>query len=406
MNSPFITIVVPTRDRCETLGATLKTCVSQDYDALQILVSDNASEDKTCDVVRAISDPRIRYINPKRRLSMTGNFEFALAHVQRGYVISIGDDDGMMPGSLQLMADIVLQTGLKAVTSTSVYYVWPNFPAEHMRNYMLIRDTRKGFSVLDGMCEAEKRASFRADTHRYVWGLPTVYRGLVSTDIIDLARKNGRYFHSVTPDAYSGFVNCFHLNRYACLREPLTIEGVSGRSNGAAQLIAKDRSEEVRYLQENDIAFSSELRYAPAAPIILAEAFLQARAQFPDATSNIDFNIGRVCRQALREAGLGPNSDRVKNAVAEICRLHEIQTPPRMSVGDFTIELLARISEIFQMCELNCTPFEVHDVYDASVIANRILTDVDFTAGISGIRLLGTKFVRGFRRAIARKRTA
>lgn len=400
MTNPFITIVVPTRDRSETLGATLKTCISQDYDALEVIVSDNASQDRTYDVAHSLNDPRIRYINPGHRVSMSGNFEFALGHVKPGYVISIGDDDGLMPGALQLASDVLRQTGLRAIASSSVYYVWPNFPAEHMRNLMLIRDTRKGLSILSGKQEAAKRASFRADTHRYVWGLPTIYRGIVSTEVINLGRRDGRYFHSVTPDAYSGFVNCFHLDHYAFLRQPLTIEGVSGRSNGAAQLIAKDRSEEERYLRENDIAFSSELVYTPAAPVILAEAFLQARNQFPEAASHIDFDIGRVCRQALREAGRGPNSERVKCAVREICRHHGIERPPRMNASDFILELIHRMSGTLIMCELNCTPFGVLDVHDASVIANRALNDREFRGGATGLRLLTQKVGRVLKRSV------
>ena len=41
------TVVIPTRERCDTLRATLRTCVGQDHDDLTILVSDNASTDPT-----------------------------------------------------------------------------------------------------------------------------------------------------------------------------------------------------------------------------------------------------------------------------------------------------------------------------------------------------------------------
>ena len=45
------TILVPTRERAETLRYTLQTCVVQEHNDLEILVSDNASQDATRDVL-------------------------------------------------------------------------------------------------------------------------------------------------------------------------------------------------------------------------------------------------------------------------------------------------------------------------------------------------------------------
>ena len=73
---PF-TIIVPTRERADILIHTLRTCTMQDYDRLSILVSDNYSQDDTRAVVDSLRDPRIKYINPGRRLSMAHHYEFA-----------------------------------------------------------------------------------------------------------------------------------------------------------------------------------------------------------------------------------------------------------------------------------------------------------------------------------------
>ncbi len=84
--SPRLTVIVPTRERHDTLIWALKTCVTQDCDDLEILVSDNASVDETREVVASYDDPRIRYVNPGTRLGMSEHWEFALSHVQEGYV--------------------------------------------------------------------------------------------------------------------------------------------------------------------------------------------------------------------------------------------------------------------------------------------------------------------------------
>ena len=110
-----ITVVIPTRERCDVLEKSLKTVTSQNYDNLEIIVSDNFSTDKTKDVVRRANDPRIKYINTGKRVSMTHNWEFALSHVTDGWVTIIGDDDGLLPESLNKIAKIIQSTDRKSV---------------------------------------------------------------------------------------------------------------------------------------------------------------------------------------------------------------------------------------------------------------------------------------------------
>lgn len=73
-----ITVIIPTRERGEVLAHALKTVLAQDYGDLHVLVSDNASTDGTRDIVHGSDDPRIRYVNTGKRLSMSRNWEFAL----------------------------------------------------------------------------------------------------------------------------------------------------------------------------------------------------------------------------------------------------------------------------------------------------------------------------------------
>src|SRR6476660_1337418 len=94
------TVIVPTRERADTLPYCLQTIVRQKYDNLQILVSDNFSQDDTEQVVRRVADSRIVYINTGRRIGMARNFEFALSHVKDGWVTYLGDDDGLLPNGL------------------------------------------------------------------------------------------------------------------------------------------------------------------------------------------------------------------------------------------------------------------------------------------------------------------
>jgi cellulose synthase/poly-beta-1,6-N-acetylglucosamine synthase-like glycosyltransferase len=61
-------VIIPTRERMDTLRHCLRTVVAQDYDPLNIIVSDNFSQDGTREVVAEFNDPRITYVNTGRRV--------------------------------------------------------------------------------------------------------------------------------------------------------------------------------------------------------------------------------------------------------------------------------------------------------------------------------------------------
>ena len=115
MTTPHITVVIPTRNRAQTLLSCLRTCSAQRYANFTILVSDNASTDNTRAVVEAAGDSRIRYFNTGYFVSMSDNWEFALSHVAEGYVTFIGDDDGLLPDAIADLARLLEGSGARAV---------------------------------------------------------------------------------------------------------------------------------------------------------------------------------------------------------------------------------------------------------------------------------------------------
>ena len=125
MKNPKLTVIIPTRERADTLFHTLRTVVEQDYENLEIIVSDNASNDNTEAIVRRFSDPRLNYINTGQRLGMSENWEFALGHVKGDFVMYLGDDDGLLPEACSDVAKIISSTDTKAVIWNKPDYNWP-----------------------------------------------------------------------------------------------------------------------------------------------------------------------------------------------------------------------------------------------------------------------------------------
>ena len=101
MARPLFSIVLPTRERAETLAFALRTCLNQDFDDYEIVVSDNCSSPATRAVVDAAGSAKIKYVRSDVPLSINASWEFAISHASGEYVTGIGDDDGMMPYALR-----------------------------------------------------------------------------------------------------------------------------------------------------------------------------------------------------------------------------------------------------------------------------------------------------------------
>lgn len=255
MPDPRITVIIPTRERGDVLGASLRSVCAQTYADLDILVSDNCSTDGTADVVRATNDPRVRYVNTGRRLSMSHNWEFALSHVpvDDRYVMVIGDDDGIVPGALDRIADLIRETKAKAVTSNFATFIWPNTQNEDMGR--LLVPMRRGHEVRD----SKKWLRRAIDGRAWYSELPMLYvGGVIHMSLIDsIRRRNGTFFQSCQPDIYSSVALSMVTDEYVFSYEPFGIAGHSRHSNGASWSASGNCNANSDALKANAL-FSSE----------------------------------------------------------------------------------------------------------------------------------------------------
>jgi glycosyltransferase involved in cell wall biosynthesis len=59
---PALSVLVCTRNRGEKVGRTLESILSNTFDDIELIVIDQSTDERTCDVVAQISDDRVRYI--------------------------------------------------------------------------------------------------------------------------------------------------------------------------------------------------------------------------------------------------------------------------------------------------------------------------------------------------------
>jgi glycosyltransferase involved in cell wall biosynthesis len=95
LSDPLVSICVPTRNRAASLRESMKTISGQNYERLEILISDNASEDATQETVRDLmrADDRIRYVRHERNIGLHGNHNFCFDSARGDFICIWHDHD-------------------------------------------------------------------------------------------------------------------------------------------------------------------------------------------------------------------------------------------------------------------------------------------------------------------------
>jgi glycosyltransferase involved in cell wall biosynthesis len=87
--------MIPTRNRVALLEKAVQSALSQDYENLEVIVSDNASTDGTCEAMKAhASDRRFTYHGNESDLGLARNWQKLLyEHATGKYAALLNDDD-------------------------------------------------------------------------------------------------------------------------------------------------------------------------------------------------------------------------------------------------------------------------------------------------------------------------
>ena len=283
-NYPLFTVIIPEKDRAEYLVHTLKTCMIQEYPNFEIIVSDDCSEDDSVKVAReaAKKDSRIKVFAHNHHLGMRDNFEFALNQVRPGYVMALGGDDGLIPGCIQRMYEILLETKRELLTWVPAGFMYPMSPNGDSIFYV-----RRKHAPLKIIKSKDFLAQLTKTFQYQVLGCPMFYiYGVASTRLIERVKsrtKDHSFYYCPTPDGFSGVVLAGEVEDYVMCYEPLSIGGSTIKSQGSnyRRTDEKSRKEAQEFFNDNiRRTMHSELasqQYSPLTTLMTADYLLTAR---------------------------------------------------------------------------------------------------------------------------------
>ena len=99
---PKVSVCIPTFNRAEMLREVIISVLTQSFQDFELIISDNASQDQTQEVMASMKDDRIRYIRNETNIGMIQNFNQCLARARGSYITIFHDDDLMLPDNLRL----------------------------------------------------------------------------------------------------------------------------------------------------------------------------------------------------------------------------------------------------------------------------------------------------------------
>ena len=109
---PLVSVFMPTYNHEDFIADALDSVLSQDYENIEIIVGDDASTDKTPQIIREYIQKypnRIKAIFNPRNLGVTRNCNVILEHCTGEYVAFFSGDDLFLPGKIKKQVEAMGQ---------------------------------------------------------------------------------------------------------------------------------------------------------------------------------------------------------------------------------------------------------------------------------------------------------
>ncbi len=393
---PKFSILVPTRQRPDTLLATLATLIWHRGDDYEIVIADNCGDQEVADVIAAVQlrHARVKHIRSDRVLPMSENWERGLAACSGEYVSVLGDDDGFLPSTLDIVRQLVAATDARVIAWEVHTYWWPDTIAHWNRNRLYATFGNNDVRWIDSR-------AMLVETYRdaLAFGhLPMIYNAFVHREIIDsVIDRFGAYFvpPEMSPDVMSGIINLAYTSRYLYSFRPLAVRGNSRRSTGTsfwARSLGKERQD--AYLKEQGKTMEQLMHPSMTASRNLILALASHKLHIKDLLfphdPELQIDLASAVRQVI--ATLNHDPDSYEDNLAEALQLAEKigfkvdrgTIPARTSNSTRKAMQGPHVSGKIVTMGINCDLANVFDIAGAARLADALASEAHLSISQPG----------------------
>ena len=363
-----ISFLIPTKNRIDLLKSAVSSILAQRDLELEIVVSDNASEQDYKSFIDSLDDPRIIYRRLSEPVSVTKNWQNALAMSTGHYILMLGDDDALVPRFGEIVKPF--QADMPDVIYLSAYhYAYPNTLDFKPSGYLaIVRNSEFMTKDVDAFCLTREYARILAASvfdFRYRFGFNAQYF-LLKASFAKKFDEHGGLYQSPYPDTFSAIVVLSHAQSIVVVPTETVIIGIAPKSFGA-YYFSNRQEEGLQFLQTGNE--ETELRRA------LDQVIL------PGNQNNTNWLIAAEAAKRLVPPSIKENTNVVRyRALQMIALLQERYLTRRASDQDVD-ELRSKLSaEEALLFELLKTALERTSQVDQGVLCE-IFTSIDQVLG-------------------------
>ncbi|MFC4656941.1 glycosyltransferase family 2 protein [Rheinheimera marina] len=239
--TPFISIVLPTRDRAKLVEQCLTCIKQQDFADYEVIISDNPVAESCSEVVAPfLSDPRFKYFRQPQPVSMPDNWEYAAEQATGEYVTVINEKFMFRPDAFSVIQRLAKDRNPDIISWQFDYFELCDHEKITGSYHPLLKPVEP--SCYSAEIELKRRLDFieplfsRHQQHKNGYG--KIYSGCVKNDIVREVRAlYGRVFMPMSPDFTS--MICFLNLSENCIdvgQSLMLVVSGSNISNGVTTL--------------------------------------------------------------------------------------------------------------------------------------------------------------------------
>jgi glycosyltransferase involved in cell wall biosynthesis len=107
-SNPTVSICIPTFNGSRTIEATLKSCLEQTFNSIEIIISDDNSSDGTLNEIAKFNDLRIVVLPPHESCGAANNWNRTISAAKGRFIKVMGQDDLLRPECIETEVDTLL----------------------------------------------------------------------------------------------------------------------------------------------------------------------------------------------------------------------------------------------------------------------------------------------------------
>lgn len=113
-NAPLVSVIMPTYNSAEFIGAAIQSVLNQKYSNWELLVIDDASGDSTIAVVEELTclDPRIKLLQNTKNLGAGASRNKGIKSAKGSFIAFLDADDLWLPQKLEVQVNFMLENEL------------------------------------------------------------------------------------------------------------------------------------------------------------------------------------------------------------------------------------------------------------------------------------------------------